>query len=385
MKVLIIARGIPSDKYPMQGLFEFDQAIALSKQKKWDIIYLSFDLRSIRRWRKWGITSTKKSNIKMYCVNIPMGQLPKKVFDLVAIRCLKIVYKIIKKENGVPDIIHAHFIEYGYYMVKAFEKENIPLFMTEHSSVMNTPIIEKYFYNLGKYTYSKLDQLICVSSSLANKIEKTYGVSSIVIPNIVDFSEFSYTRKEIVNSHKINIVSVGNLIKSKNFNLLIKAFADAFKDQPVTLIIIGDGPEKKALINLAQQKQISNQVKFLGKIKRDSIAAHMEISDFFVLASDSETFGLSYIEAMAKGLPVIATKCGGPEDFVNRSNGILIKCNNLKALTTALINMKNNISKYNSKEISENIYKHYSANIISEKIIKEYEDLLTKKGSYEEK
>ena len=88
---------------------------------------------------------------------------------------------------------------------------------------------------------------------------------------------------------------------------------------------------------------------------------------------------------MAKGLPVIATKCGGPEDFVNRSNGILIKCNNLKALTTALINMKNNISKYNSKEISENIYKHYSANIISEKIIKEYEDLLTKKGSYEEK
>ena len=67
-----------------------------------------------------------------------------------------------------------------------------------------------------------------------------------------------------------------------------------------------------------------------------SILAH---ADIFVLASRKETFGIVYVEAMAKGLPVIATKCGGPEEFVNKENGILVPVDNVEELSKAMLLM----------------------------------------------
>ena len=103
---------------------------------------------------------------------------------------------------------------------------------------------------------------------------------------------------------------------------LLHAFA-ALHGEP-RLIIFGDGPESGALRALCAELGLYSRVSFRGHCPREELAEAYAAADCFVLASRSETFGVAYIEAMAAGLPVIATRCGGPEDFVTEENGILI-------------------------------------------------------------
>ena len=102
------------------------------------------------------------------------------------------------------------------------------------------------------------------------------------------------------------------------------------------LTIIGDGPEKNKLKLLSHKLQINNRVNFIGYQKKAVVADVIRDHDALVLSSDVETFGVVLVEAMTVGLPVIATKCGGPESIVLPETGILVEPNNSTELYTAM-------------------------------------------------
>jgi len=126
MYVLIVARGYPSERYKTNGIFEFDQAKALANAGQ-KVIYAAIDVRSIRRTRKWGFESFKKEGVQIEAINIPCGRIPEIILNRIRIMALRKLYKHINNKYGQPEIIHAHFLSYGYIAVKAFEKSNIPL------------------------------------------------------------------------------------------------------------------------------------------------------------------------------------------------------------------------------------------------------------------
>ncbi|NLE93381.1 MAG: glycosyltransferase family 4 protein, partial [Chloroflexi bacterium] len=105
---------------------------------------------------------------------------------------------------------------------------------------------------------------------------------------------------------------------------------------------------------------------------REEIAARMQESAVFVLASRAETFGVVYIEAMASGLPVIATKCGGPEGFVNTENGVLIEIDDLKGLIYAMQHMITKQHLYNREEISRAAQVRFSTNAVANLLMSIY-------------
>ena len=113
-----------------------------------------------------------------------------------------------------------------------------------------------------------------------------------------------------------------------------------------------------------------------GRINREKIATHLMKSHCFVLASEAETFGVVYIEALACGLPVIATKCKGPEDFINETNGFLIDVNELGQLIGAMRMMLNSYSQFNSSDISENAISQFSQEAVAKKLTHVYENVL---------
>jgi len=375
MYILIIARGYPTEKYKMNGIFEFDQAKALV-QAGHKVIYAAVDVRSIRRCRKWGFESFEKYGVQIEAINIPGGRIPKTILRQIQMQGLKNLYKRIETKYGKPDIIHAHFLGYGNISTKILAKQNIPIVLTEHLSGMNNKALEPRLITLGNETYPKVDKLITVSRALANNIEEKFGVKAAVIPNMIDTESFNYINRKNENDDYV-FVSTGGLIPRKNMDMLVDSFNIAFKDKKkVKLYIFGKGAERSKLEQMIAEYKLTEQIFLMGLRDRKEIAKRMHESDCFVLASKLETFGVAYIEALAAGLPVIATNCGGPEEFVHKDNGILIEVDDTQGLTDAMLKMYSESNKFDREKISKETVDKFSPEIIAKRLTEIYRNVL---------
>lgn len=374
MKVAIISRGVPNERYPLYGIFEFDQAKALANMGI-EVAFVAIDFRSCSFKRRYGLLKYECEGVHVFELSLPIN-VYRKVITILQ-QLLLIPFRAMLKSFGRPDIVHAHFYSIAAIADILKKKYEIPFVITEHSSKLNRPAsgISDLDKRLAAKAYQNCDQLVCVSEALRDNITKNFGYDSIVIPNMVDNSVFQ-CRETVLNSFPFIFVSVGNLIPVKAFDILIEAFARVKEN--AKLYIIGDGPEKARLKSLISDLQLEGQVELLGQLDRSDINKIYQKSHVFILPSQSETFGVSYIEAMYAGLPVIATRCGGPESFVNKSNGILVPVNHVEDLAEAMRKIRQNYSDYNTKQISEKSIAQFSPDVIACEIIKVYSGILLK-------
>ena len=377
MYILVVARGYPSEKYKMNGIFEFDQAKALAKAGH-KVIYAAIDVRSIRRWRKWGIEKRIKDGIQIYAINIPVGRIPKTIRQEISFAAFNTLYSKILREQGRPDIMHAHFAGVGYTASRIKEKAGIAFVMTEHLSSMMKPAIDKWLFDTASKAYESADALIAVSPELKDVIKKRFNKDALYIPNIVDTDLFKWIpSQKHTDDPTFKFISIGGLIYRKRMDLIIEAFAKAFgKNKDVTLTIFGEGPERPNLENLIRKYQLNDRVELMGLQSRKTLAEYLKTSDCFVLPSQAETFGVVYIEALASGVPVIATKCGGPESFVNDRNGLIIPVDDVDALADAMKYMYDNSDKYNKEAISQETREQFSPESIAGKLTEVYKQLI---------
>jgi glycosyltransferase involved in cell wall biosynthesis len=376
MRVLVIGSGYPTEKYKTIGIFAFDQAKALQSNGI-SVFYAFLDIRSIRRIRKFGYESKTIDNLNIFGLNIPVGKIPKFLLIKVHDFFMKKLLKKIKYLYGSFDIIHTHFINISYSVVKYKSIFNVPIICTEHSSTVNKDNLSKEDFNRFSFTYKNADFVIAVSKAFKARIEETYDVKVEYVPNIVNLKIFQLNHEKIFSDDSFSYVSVGNLVPNKGMDILIKAFHKSFKNDPKKkLFIIGKGPELKKLKNLIFQLSMENQISLLGFLSRDDIKKIFDRSNVFVLASYSETFGVAYIEAMASGLPVIGTHSGGPETFVSKFNGKLVFPGDISMLSNALESIEIDYSCYDSKQISNFISRNFSPEGISTRLIELYKDIV---------
>ena len=157
---------------------------------------------------------------------------------------------------------------------------------------------------------------------------------------------------------------------------LIKAFAKKFKDKEAMLYIGGDGSQRAWLEALAQENGVKKQIIFLGALSRDDVAKWMNKCDCFVLPSRYETFGVVYIEALASGRPVIGALNGGAEDIINNLNGYLVPIDDIDKLAEKMLELYKKIDSYNEEEIRSDCLKRFSPEVIVNKIISVYKEVL---------
>lgn len=378
MTVYIVSRGYPTEKYKNLGIFEMDQAKALA-DNGCKVIFLSVDLRSFRRKRRLGYYGMEYKGIPLYNISVPIGAVPSFFLDRVGELAFKFLYKKVLKKEGKPDIIHAHFLSMALYAGKICKKEKIPLVITEHGSQMNTSHLAQKEQKRALKAYEAADERIAVSESLSKNLKLSTGFDFKVINNIVDLDVFHYVKQD-ERKNFFTFISVGNLTVGKGFDILLKAFAGLRAyGKDCRLLIIGEGIEHTSLSDMAEKLGLSDSVIFTGLLDRNQICERMHDADAFVLLSKSETFGVSYIEAMAAGLPVVATKCGGPEEFVNEHNGILIDVDDVRGAENAMADMMRNIDKYDNELIRTEVIEKFSPSTIAKKIIGIYKDVLEQK------
>lgn len=374
----IVARAVPTARYPLNGIFEWDQAKALVATGA-NVDYLAVDLRSFRRIRPWGITHGKTDDIKWHSISIPIGPVPLHSRVKIGAWALRKLYRNVFGNNVTPDILHAHFEELGYMAATLSDEIHVPFVVTEHSSDIFEKVISKAYSHILHESHSKADRIIAVSNSLKMSIYRHTGAVVEVVPNLVS-DEFVFSKK---THSKFVFVSTAALIESKRVQYVVEAFGQLQKDyEDVLLEIIGDGPKQNELKILAKQLGIAGKVHFNGALPRRQIAEIYKNCDCFVLPSAFETFGVVYIEAMAAGLPVIATRCGGPEDFITEKNGILVEVDNVEALKDAMFSMYLLREKYDCKAIAATTRAHFSAAAVAGRLLDVYMDVLKKREKW---
>lgn len=385
MLTFILSRGIPTEQYPTNGVFEFDQACAL-QEAGCQVVFLALDLRSARRVRRWGFQSFTRNGVAVRVLSVPLGNLPKKIFYPIGSWALQKLYARAVKEFGKPDVLHAHFTDYGYLAAKLKETEQVPLVLTEHSSLVNQDKLPSDIEQAAKIAFTRADKLIAVSPALAEKMREHSHRSVLWIPDMVDTELFAYTgeheqmrslwEETELEGGEFSFLSCGNLRKVKRMDVLIQAFARAFRDCPkVHLTICGQGEEEGNLRKLIYDLKMENRIELAGIRPREEIAQRLQQADCFVLASVSETFGVSYLEALSCGVPVIATRCGGPECFVNEHNGLMVEPDDVEGLASAMLTMYCNGGSYNRAAIAQEVRNHYSSQAVAARLMEQYEQL----------
>ena len=280
---------------------------------------------------------------------------------------------------GKPDLLHAHATFAGGIIANYLsEKFSIPFVLTEHFTGMidrpeNSQMAEKR--NPIQRVFATSQRNMIVSSYFKDALLKTYsldGEKMEVVPNIVNplFFENRVPKK---SGHPFQFLVIGFLNARKNHSLLFEALAEVKKTHSdIQLRIAGDGALRKKLEAETVEKGIQGNVHFLGNIDRNAIKSEVDACHVVVSSSDLETFGVSLIEGLAAGRPVIATDSGGPRDIVTKKDGLLIPQQNPKALSEAMLKMIDTYDQYDQDTISKSCMDRFSEEAVCEQIVSIY-------------
>ena len=285
------------------------------------------------------------------------------------------------------DVVHAHsysyFPTYTSALVRLFKGR--PLVLTTHQPPTETAFKSKllmkvYNRSLGRLSLRKADRIIAVTRLEADFLVKAAGADPdkiTVIPEGVDLGLFKPKTNGLASENIV--LFVGRIAPEKGLMHLIKAIPRVAKVFPSTsVLIVGeDQGIQKDLTKTAEKLKVEKIVHFLGpKFGRELVGTYRK-ARLFVLPSLYETFGLAVLEAMATGLPIVATRVGGIPELVEEGrNGILVNPGEHEALAEAIIKflsdfeLSSRISKMNAMKA-----KQYSWKNIAEKIEGVYKDL----------
>lgn len=252
----------------------------------------------------------------------------------------------LHKEHPI-DLIHAHAaLPCGHPAALLSRQLQIPFIVTTHgldvfSTRREKGLSRRWVDRCSRFVYRKADLNICVSEAVRRVMFDVLGdaARTAVLYNGVNTSLFTppQDHDDVVDSVH-TILSVGRLIPSKGQELVLRAIAELKRKYPhLRYEIIDDGPERSHLAALADELEIAESVKFLGRQNRGFVAEAMKRCTIFALPSRDEAMGCVYLEAMATAKPIIGCLEQGIEEIVRHGeNGWLIQPDNLQEMVNAL-------------------------------------------------
>ena len=242
-------------------------------------------------------------------------------------------------ESGRMDVIHAHVSWPAGEVARQLARERrIPYIVTEHMSPFPFVHLQRGGVPVPEVSepLRGAARVTAVSQSLARQIGEKVGVWADVVPNGVDGEWFSPGPAAVPSTREFTFLTVANLTPQKGIDDLLAAIARLGPGVPARFRIAGTGSHAAEYRALAGRLGVGGRVQWLGALGRQAVRDELRACDAFVLASRHESFGVVFAEAIACGKPVLGTRCGGPEDIVDGTNGELVPVGDVVALAAAL-------------------------------------------------
>ena len=296
----------------------------------------------------------------------------------------KLVY-VVKFER--LDLLHVHYAiphASAAYMAQQILKDQgveIPFVTTLHGTDITLVGKDPSFEPVINFSINKSNRVTAVSENLKKETFELFDIKNNieVIPNFICLKEYKmdnndYYKKRFAPNNEKVICHVSNFRKVKRIEDVIIAFEGISKEMDDKLLLVGDGPERARLEQISRNSKFSKNIFFLGSLK--STKEVLNISDLFILPSSKESFGLSALEAMACGVPVIASDSGGiPEVISHGKSGLLNSVGDTCQMTKNALKLLSNDSLLES--FKTNAYQQ-AMKFDIEVILPKYESLYKK-------
>lgn len=380
MNILVIPSWYPNGTDKLMGIYHKEFCEALAKRDNINVNMLYLDRQRLSAPLKYLFMPKKEviqeEGYKTYMRK--MLDLHKISFDIEMKKYARVLEKAFKdyiKENPKPDIIHAQVTNpAGYAACKLGKKYNIPVVVTEHATYY-----ERFFkgedYKYGKYVLDN-SYFTTVSAYMKKEILKMSNQCD-VLANLVDTENFKKERKKVKGLRLVTVVGLRKVKRVDDIMAALKILIDEHKIKDAKLTVVGDGFDEEYYKNRCQELGMEKYVDFVGRKNKEEIANILLKNNIYVMASEIESFGIPAIEAFASGLPVVATKCLGPEEYVDDKCGKLISIGDPKEMAEAILEVYQNLDKYNIKYL-RSVADRYGAKSVTDKAIKIYKELLKK-------
>ncbi|MCX8484734.1 MAG: N-acetyl-alpha-D-glucosaminyl L-malate synthase BshA [Bacteroidota bacterium] len=249
------------------------------------------------------------------------------------------------------DVLHVHYaIPHASAallakQILAQKGIHIPVVTTLHGTDITLVGREVTYEHVVSWSINQSDAVTAVSNKLKEETLEHFDITREidVIPNFIDFNRFNKKPREhfkqmiAPNGEKI-IIHTSNFRKVKRVEDVVAIFSRIIKEIPAKLLLIGDGPERSHIEKVCREHNTCDWVTFLGK--QEAIEEILSIGDLFILPSESESFGLAALEAMACEVPVISTNAGGiPEVNIHGVTGFLSNIGDVDSMANHAITL----------------------------------------------
>ncbi len=284
------------------------------------------------------------------------------------------------------DVLHCHYAiphATSAWIAREMLRENnrnVRVVTTLHGTDITIVGQERSFHSITKFSIERSDAVSAVSEFLKDETYRAFGCTGCdvaVIPNFIDPDLFKRERHrfpilpERIGGRRV-LMHISNFRPVKRIRDVVRVFAKVNAVVPSTLVMVGDGPERVDAEVEARELGVGEHVLFLGKI--DAIAPLLAGADLFLLTSDRESFGLSALEAMASGVPVLGYDTGGlPEVVSNGTTGCLREVGDLDGLSNAAIELLTDKTKW--QKMSDAASTDARARFSQDKIVVQYEEM----------
>ena len=281
----------------------------------------------------------------------------------------------IVKTNHL-DLLHVHYAiphASAALMARSILMEQdiyCPVITTLHGTDITLVGKDPTYEPVVAYSINQSNGVTAVSNSLRQETYDHFKIKKEieVIPNFIDFTRFSkqaksHFKKAIAPNDEKIIIHTSNFRKVKRVDDVIRIFAGIHKEIKSKLLLVGDGPERGVIKHMCKEYNVCDNVLFLGK--QEAIEEVLSVGDLFLLPSETESFGLAALEAMACEVPVISTNAGGlPEVNINGVTGFACDVGDVETMSQKAIYI---LSDEERHEKFKKIVSHRPKNIISPK------------------
>ena len=259
-----------------------------------------------------------------WVTDIPTPVTPRKQYADWAQSHESVLRSVLKNGEFDADVVHGHVGIYGGWLAHRFARPDARVVVTEHASFLGRILGQPRSRAMYAEVMDRADAVLCVSETLRNELMAAFPghVGKIqVIPNAVEIEAMPVRPRPVTEPRRW--IYIGKIAATKGVTELVEAFAIAAKDEPgLTLTLLGSGPLVEPLRARAAELGLSERVTFHDAVPPQRVFEFLHAHDLLVHPSKSETFGMTVVEAVGSGMPVLVTRCGGPEETLEGLDGV---------------------------------------------------------------